>query len=106
MRALAIATVLALGARFATSTQAKNVIQPDAAKFSKTLNGHTEVVTYRGRRAVKLANSISLVLVEQHIELALRVSQYAYVMDRGSIALEGPCAQVRTDANLLHYLSP
>jgi len=55
---------------------------------------------------VKLANSISLVLVEQHIELALRVSQYAYVMDRGSIALEGPCAQVRTDANLLHYLSP
>lgn len=53
-----------------------------------------------------LANSISVVLVEQHIELALRVAQYAYVMDRGSIALEGPSAVIRTDANLLRYLSP
>ena len=64
------------------------------------------VIDEIAEQMVKLANSISLVLVEQHIELALRVSQYAYVMDRGSIALEGPCAQVRTDANLLHYLSP
>jgi branched-chain amino acid transport system ATP-binding protein len=55
---------------------------------------------------VKLAKSISLILIEQHIELALRVAQYAYVMDRGSIALEGPSAQVRTDATLLRYLSP
>jgi len=64
------------------------------------------VIDEIAEQMVKLANSISLVLVEQHIELALRVSQYAYVMDRGSIALEGPCAQVRTDAHLLHYLSP
>jgi branched-chain amino acid transport system ATP-binding protein len=53
-----------------------------------------------------LAKSISLIVVEQHVELALRVAQYAYVMDRGSIALEGPSAQVRADANLLRYLSP
>jgi branched-chain amino acid transport system ATP-binding protein len=53
-----------------------------------------------------LANSISVILVEQHIELALRVAQYAYVMDRGSIALQGPSALIRTDANLLRYLSP
>jgi len=54
VRALAVATVLALGVQFANTMQTKSVIQPDAAKFSKTLNGHTEVVTYRGRRAVKL----------------------------------------------------
>lgn len=53
-----------------------------------------------------LAQSISLVLVEQHIELALSVAQYVYVMDRGSIVLEGPPAQVRADPNLLRYLSP
>lgn len=54
MRPFALAAILALGARFSSSTQSKSVIQPDAAKFSKTLNGHTEVVTYRGRRAIKL----------------------------------------------------
>lgn len=53
-----------------------------------------------------LAGTISVILVEQHIELALRVAEYAYVMDRGSIALEGPSARVRSDANLLRYLSP
>jgi len=53
-----------------------------------------------------LANAISVILVEQHIELALRLAQYAYVMDRGSIALEGPSARVRNDVNLLRYLSP
>jgi branched-chain amino acid transport system ATP-binding protein len=64
------------------------------------------VIDEIAEQLVKLANSISLILVEQHIELALRVAQYAYVMDRGSIALEGPSAQIRTDANLLRYLSP
>jgi branched-chain amino acid transport system ATP-binding protein len=64
------------------------------------------VIEEIAEQLVKLANSISLILVEQHIELALRVAQYAYVMDRGSIALEGPSAQVRTDATLLRYLSP
>ena len=53
-----------------------------------------------------LANSISVILVEQHIELALRVAAYTYVMYRGSIALEGPSAWIRTDPNLLRYLSP
>jgi len=36
----------------------------------------------------------------------LRVAEYTYVMDRGSIALEGPSAWIRTDPNLLRYLSP
>lgn len=57
-------------------------------------------------RLAELAKSISLILVEQHVDLALSVGQYAYVMDRGSIALEGPSARVRADANLRRYLAP
>jgi branched-chain amino acid transport system ATP-binding protein len=64
------------------------------------------VIDEIAEQLAKLANSISLILVEQHIELALRVAQYTYVMDRGSIALEGPSTRVRSDANLLRYLSP
>ena len=50
--------------------------------------------------------STSLILVEQHVELALRVADYVYVMDRGSIALQGPAAQVKGDPKLLSYLAP
>jgi branched-chain amino acid transport system ATP-binding protein len=64
------------------------------------------VIDEIAERLSELAKSISLVLVEQHIELALSVAQYAYVMDRGSIALEGPSGRVRADANLLRFLSP
>jgi branched-chain amino acid transport system ATP-binding protein len=38
--------------------------------------------------------------------LALRLARYAYVMDRGSVALEGPAAEVRDDPQLLRYLAP
>ena len=41
-----------------------------------------------------------------HLELALRVAAYAYVLDRGRVALEGPTAAVRTDPTLLQYLAP
>jgi branched-chain amino acid transport system ATP-binding protein len=47
-----------------------------------------------------------VVLVEQHVDLALRVTEYAYVMDRGHIALEGPSAVVRDDPRLYDYLTP
>src|SRR3954454_19667364 len=57
------------------------------------------------RLAVR-AERISLVLVEQHVDLALHVASYAYVMDRGSVALEGSASQVRDDPRLLRYLAP
>lgn len=64
------------------------------------------VIAEIAERLAELAKSISLLLVEQHVDLALSLAQYAYVMDRGSIALEGPSGRVRADANLLRYLSP
>ncbi len=54
----------------------------------------------------KLASTMSVILVEQHIELAMRVAQTAYVMDRGRFALQGPVAQVKDDPELLRYLAP
>jgi urea transport system ATP-binding protein len=57
-------------------------------------------------RLVVLARQMSIVLVEQHVHLALRIAGYAYVMDRGSVALEGPAEQLRDDPGLLRYLAP
>ncbi len=57
-------------------------------------------------RLAMLARQMSIVLVEQHVHLALRIAGYAYVMDRGSVALEGPAEQVRDDPRLLRYLAP
>jgi branched-chain amino acid transport system ATP-binding protein len=65
-----------------------------------------EVVEEIGQRLEQLAQKIALVIVEQHVQLALRVSHYCYVMDRGRIALEGPSEQVRNDPALVRLLAP
>lgn len=57
-------------------------------------------------RLIILARRMSIILVEQHVDLALRVASYAYVMDRGSVALEGKTDQIREDKRLLRYLAP
>jgi branched-chain amino acid transport system ATP-binding protein len=64
------------------------------------------VVEEIGERLRQLAKEISLVLVEQHLELALSVADDAYVLDRGRVALRGPAQQVRADPELLRYLAP
>ena len=57
-------------------------------------------------RLVALSSEIGVVLVEQHLALALRVAARACVMDRGTIVLEGPSGAVRDDPRLLRYLAP
>ncbi len=57
-------------------------------------------------RLIELSQRMSVVLVEQHVELALRVASYAYVIERGSVALEGPAADLRHDPALLRFLAP
>ncbi len=54
----------------------------------------------------RLAQTMAVILVEQHIELAMRVAGTAYVMDRGRIALQGPVMQVKDDPELLRLLAP
>ena len=57
-------------------------------------------------RLAELTREIAVVLVEQNIKLALRVSRYCYVMDRGHIALEGPAEHVKDDPELFRLLAP
>ena len=57
-------------------------------------------------RLVELAQEIAVVIVEQHLELALRVADHAYVLDRGKVALQGAAGEVQSDAELLRYLAP
>lgn len=53
-----------------------------------------------------LADSMSLLIVEQHVDLALRLSSHAIVLDRGRIALQGRPDDVRADPRLIEYLAP
>jgi branched-chain amino acid transport system ATP-binding protein len=65
-----------------------------------------EVVEEIAQRLEQLAQKIAVLIVEQHVQLALRVSHHCYVMDRGRIALKGPSEQVRNDPNLMRLLAP
>ena len=57
-------------------------------------------------RLMLLTKEIAVVIVEQHLELALQVAGHAYVLDRGTVALTGSAQDVRTDPKLLQYLAP
>jgi branched-chain amino acid transport system ATP-binding protein len=48
---------------------------------------------------------LSILVVEQNARRAMEVTDYTYVLDRGTIVLEGRSAQVREDAGVVaHYL--
>jgi branched-chain amino acid transport system ATP-binding protein len=65
--------------------------------------GVIEEIAERLRALVK---EMAIVLVEQHLDLALSVAEYAYVLDSGRVALEGRSASVRNDPRLLQHLAP
>ena len=44
---------------------------------------------------------IALVVVEQYVELALRFTDRAYVLDRGTVAMEGPSRELASSHELL-----
>ena len=48
-----------------------------------------------------LLGSVDL-LLKQHVDLALRVADRAYVLSHGSIALTGTAAALQNDTTLLH----
>ena len=57
-------------------------------------------------RLILLAREIAVVIVEQHLDLALRVADRAFVLDRGRVAISGSAQEVRDDPRLLQYLAP
>jgi branched-chain amino acid transport system ATP-binding protein len=64
------------------------------------------VVEEIAERLRELVKEIAIVIVEQHFDLALDVAGYAYVLDRGRVALEGRSSAVRNDPQLLQLLAP
>lgn len=57
-------------------------------------------------RLIELAKEIAVVIVEHHLDLALRVADRAYVLDRGCVVMNGSAGDVRKDPELLRYLAP
>jgi branched-chain amino acid transport system ATP-binding protein len=57
-------------------------------------------------RLILLAKDIAIVIVEQHLDLALRVADRAFVLGRGRVALSGSAQEIRDDPRLLQYLAP
>jgi branched-chain amino acid transport system ATP-binding protein len=64
------------------------------------------VVREIAERLVEMTSRMTLVLVEQHVDLALEIADYCYVLDRGRVVLEGSAEQLRNDPQLYHYLTP
>ncbi|MDF0516716.1 ATP-binding cassette domain-containing protein [Bradyrhizobium yuanmingense] len=57
-------------------------------------------------RLSELARDIAVIIVEQHLDLAMRVADHTHVLDRGRLALSGPSRELRADPRLLTYLAP
>ncbi len=64
------------------------------------------VIEEIAERLEKMTSNISIIIVEQHVELALRIAESAFVMDRGNTVMNGPCEELRQDPNFMRYLTP
>jgi branched-chain amino acid transport system ATP-binding protein len=64
------------------------------------------VIEEIAERLRELVKEIAIVIVEQHLDLALELADYAYILERGRVALEGRSSAVRNDPRLLQFLAP
>lgn len=64
------------------------------------------VVEEIGDRLAHFASTHSVVVVEQHLDFALKLADTAYVMDRGHMVMQGPAKTIRDDPQLFRYLAP
>jgi branched-chain amino acid transport system ATP-binding protein len=47
------------------------------------------------------ATGVSILLIEQNARAALEVADYGYVLETGSVALEGPASELATDSRVI-----
>ncbi len=64
------------------------------------------VIEEIAERLKALSKTMAIVIVEQHLELALGLAESVCVLDRGRVALQGASDEIRSDPRLLHYLAP
>jgi branched-chain amino acid transport system ATP-binding protein len=50
---------------------------------------------------INTVQGIPILLIEQNANLALEISDYVYILERGRIVLEGPSEELRTDPRVL-----
>jgi branched-chain amino acid transport system ATP-binding protein len=64
--------------------------------------GLAPLIVQRIRETLREINAggTSILLVEQNTAMALSISDYAYVLEQGRVALEGPSRQLREDPSL------
>ncbi len=61
--------------------------------------------TFEEIRAIR-DRGVSVLMVEQHVEMTLELVDYAYVLELGQVVIEGPSEQLRTDPRVRDaYLS-
>ncbi len=52
-------------------------------------------------RAAAAESNLGVLLVEQHVHMALKVADRAYVLSRGTVMVEGPCSELASRQDLL-----
>lgn len=83
------------------------IAQPEIILLDEPTEGVWQgVIEEIARRLEELAKHTAIVIVEQHVELALRIARYCYVIDRGRVALEGETQSIRGSAELERLLAP
>lgn len=54
-------------------------------------------------KRINKESGVSLLIVEQNANVALRAADYAYVMENGRIVLDGPAEQLRQNADIKEF---
>jgi branched-chain amino acid transport system ATP-binding protein len=54
-------------------------------------------------RRINQESGVSLLIVEQNANVALKAADYAYVMENGRIVLDGPAEQLRQNADIKEF---
>jgi branched-chain amino acid transport system ATP-binding protein len=48
------------------------------------------------------ASGLSMLIVEQKLDIALEVAEYAYVLENGRVALHAPCSELSADPAIVN----
>lgn len=81
--------------------------KPDVVMLDEPTEGvWHKVIDEIGESLREIAKDKAVLLVEQHLGLAFSIADYCYVMDRGTIALEGPVEEIKRDPRLDKLLAP
>jgi branched-chain amino acid transport system ATP-binding protein len=86
--------MLAIGRALVTEPDILLVDEPTEGLMPKFVEKVSEILERISEEGV------TVLLVEQNIELALEISDYGYVIDEGRITAEGPSSELRTDQEI------